>query len=82
MYYEHEEESGIALHSIEDEHGFDGEVPWSGTVWRWYYDRYCAHHERYEGAADSQVGRGLEAVEGEHEVQEIAEPDGEGVEEV
>ena len=29
---EHEGEGGVAFHTIEDEHGLHGEMPWPGTV--------------------------------------------------
>ena len=66
--------------AIEDEHGLDGKVPGTGTVGRRYDDGDAADDERHQGTADAEVGREIEAEEGQVVVQKVADPDADGEE--
>ena len=77
---EDEVERVLVGNTIEDEHGLDGKVPRTGTVGGGYDDGYGAYDECHQRTAQSEMGREVEAEEGEIVVQEIAHPDGEGEE--
>ena len=77
---EHEIEGFYIGHAIENEHGLYGEMPRTGTVGGGYDDGYGAYDECHQRTAQSEMGREVEAEEGEIVVQEIAHPDGEGEE--
>ena len=77
---EYEVEGVGVCYAVEDEHRLHGEMPWAGTVRRWHDDGYGTYDERDHGAHDAEMGGEVEAEEREVIMQEIAEPDGEAVE--
>ena len=82
MHDEHEEERLLVLYAVEDEHGLDGEMPGAGTVGRRHDDGEVGHDERYEGTAETEVGREVEAEERQVVMQEVAHPDAYGEQQV
>lgn len=80
MHYKHEIKGLLVGDTIEDEHRLDGEMPGACSVGRRHDDGDGAHDEGDQGAGEAEVGGGVEAEEGEVVVDEIAAPDGEGVE--
>lgn len=76
---EHEHKGEIAFHTIEDEHRFHREMPWTSPIGCGYDNGYAAHDKGDEGAVDAEVGRLLEAVERQVEVDEITQPDTDGI---
>ncbi len=81
MYYKHEIESLVIGNAIENEHGLNGEMPGTSTVRGWYEYGDTTNDKRYHSACDTEVCRSRETEEREVIVQEIACPDGDGVEE-
>ena len=80
MHDKHEIKGLLVGDTIEDEHRLDGEMPGACSVGRRHDDGDGAHDEGDQGAGEAEVGGGVEAEEGEVVVDEIAAPDGEGVE--
>ena len=78
VYDENEEEGIVCLNAIEYEHCLDGKMPRSGSVRRWYDDRYAAHDECHQTAHQIEMARRFKALEGEIVVQEVAQPDAQG----
>ena len=72
---QHEIERRRVGDAIEHEHRLDGEMPGSGAVGRGDDDRYRSYDEADQRAGQSEVRRLLEAEEGEVEMEEIARPD-------
>ncbi len=72
---QHEIEGRRIGDAIEHEHRLDGEMPGSGAVGRGDDDRYGSYDEADQRAGQSQARRLLEAEEGEVEMEEIARPD-------
>ena len=82
MHDEYEEEGLFVLYAVEDEHGLDGEMPRAGTVGRGHDDGEVGYDERHEGTAEAEVGREVEAEEGEVVMQEVTYPDAYGEQQV
>ena len=80
VYDEHEVEGVGFLHAIEDEHRLHGKVPGTGTVGRRHNHGDAAYDESYQCTRQPQTGCGIKAEECQVVVQEVAAPDGEGVE--
>lgn len=57
-------------------------MPRSGSVGGGNDDGNTSHHEQYHAGSPAQSGREVEAVERQIEVQEVACPDGYGIEKV
>ena len=72
---EHEVERLVGLHAVEDEHGLHSKMPGTGAVGSGHDDGNAAHHKRDHGARQTQMGREVEAEEGQVVVQEVAHPD-------
>ena len=77
--YQHEVEGVVVGHAVEYEHGLYGEMPRPGSVGGGNYYGDAAYYERYQGALEAEVGGEVEAEERQVIVQEVANPDGEGV---
>ena len=82
MYDQHEPESLLVGHTVEDEHGLDGEMPGPSTVRCRYDDGKVGHDEGDQCTADAQMRREVEAEERQVIVQEIAHPDTDGEKEI
>ncbi len=82
MYDEYEIESLLVGNTIEDEHGLDGKMPGTGTIGGGDDDGDTSHDEGGESAHHAELARGLKAEEGEIVMEEIAQPDAEGEEDI
>ena len=79
---EYEEEGLLVLYAVEDEHRLDSEMPGTGAVGRRHDDGEVGHDERHEGTAEAEVGREVEAEEGQVVMQEVTYPDAYGEQQV
>ena len=68
--------------AVEHHHGDDGKMPRPGSVGGRNDDGNTTHHEQYHAGSPAQSGREVDAVERQIEVQEVACPDGYGIEKV
>ena len=65
-----------ACNAVEDEYGFDGEMPRPGSVGCGNDDGDAAYDEADDGCCEAEVLSEVEALECYPVVEEVAEPDG------
>ena len=82
MYDEHKPKGLFVGHTIEYQHGLDGEMPGTCTVGGGYDNGKVGHHKRDQRTTDTKVRREVEAEEGEVVMQEVHHPDADGEKEV
>ena len=63
MYDEHKDECLMISHTIENQHGLDGEMPGTCTIRRGHDNGKVCHHKRYHGASKTKIGREIKAEE-------------------
>ena len=77
-----EHDGGFFSDAVEDEHRFHGKVPWSGTVGGGNQHGERSDAENEERLIGKDAGGGVEAEEGDVEMEEIAHPNQHAVEEI
>ncbi len=79
MHDKHEIESVDIAYTIEYQHCLDCEMPRTSPVGCRHYNGDASHHESYEGALQSEVCGEVETEEREVVMQEVANPNPDGV---
>lgn len=79
---EGEEDGGLLGDAIEDEHGLDGEVPGAGSVGGGNEDGKASCAEDEEACHGADVAGGIEGEEGEVEMEVVAYPDADAIEQI
>ena len=82
MYDEHEPEGLLISDTIEDQHGFDGEVPGTSAIGGGNDDGKVGYHKGYQCTADTQMLREVKAEERQVVMQEVHHPDANGEKQV
>ena len=78
MYNQRKDSCIGGRYAIQHHHGDNGKMPWSCTIWCWYYHRYATNNECHQSASQTQVACRLKTLECQVVVKEITEPYAEG----